>query len=78
MRSSREILEWSCKFHPSFKFKSKPDDYSLDLKSCEICSGGPITNERIMRYLLSRLFNKNFGEKPISLYDELPIMSNVL
>jgi len=71
-RPSREDLEWSCKFHPSFRFRSKPDDYSLDLKSCDICSGGTITNERIMRYLLFRLFNKNFGESPTPLYKILP------
>jgi len=69
---TREVFLWSCKYHPSFKFKSKPDDYSLDLKSCDICSGGKITNERIMRYLLSRLFYKNFGERPTSLYEVLP------
>lgn len=69
---TREVLLWSCKYHPSFKFKSKPDDYSLDLKSCDICSGGKITNERIMRYLLTRLFHKNFGEKPTSLYKVIP------
>lgn len=64
---SREVLKWSCMSHPTFKFKSKPDEYSLDLKSCGICSGGQITKERIMRYLLSRLFSKNFGESPTSL-----------
>ena len=69
---SRKVFLWSCKYHPSFKFKSKPDDYSLDLKSCDICSGGKITNERIMRYLVSRLFHINFGEKPTSLYEVLP------
>jgi len=69
---SRKIYLWSCKYHPSFKFKSKPDEYSLDLKYCDICSGGKITNERIMRYFLSRLFHKNFGEKPTSLYEVLP------
>lgn len=69
---TREVFLWSCKYHPSFKFKSKPDDYSLDLKSCDICSGGKITNERIMRYLLTRLFHKNFGEKPTSLYEVIP------
>ena len=71
-KPSREVFEWSCKYHPSFTFKSKPDDYSLDLKSCDICSGGKITNERIMRYLLSRLFGKNFGEKPTPLNKILP------
>ncbi len=69
---SREVYLWSCKYHPSFRFKSKPDEFNLDLKSCDICSGGKITNERIMRYLLSRLFHKNFGEKPTSLYEILP------
>jgi hypothetical protein len=69
---SREILLWSCKYHPNFRFKSQPDEFSLDLKSCDICSGGKITNERIMRYLLSRLFHKNFGENPTSLYEILP------
>ncbi|TFG23427.1 MAG: hypothetical protein EU529_07370 [Promethearchaeota archaeon] len=69
---SREVLEWSCIYHPSFRFKSNPDDYSLDLKSCDICSGGRITRERIMRYLLSRLFGKNFGEKPTPLHTILP------
>jgi hypothetical protein len=69
---SRETLLWSCKYHPSFRFKSQPDEFSLDLKSCDICSGGKITNERIMRYLFSRLFHKNFGEKPTPLYKILP------
>ncbi len=69
---SREVLKWSCKFHPSFIFSSNSDDYSLDLRSCDICSGGKITKERIMRYLLSRLFNINFGEKPTLLYKILP------
>ena len=71
-KPSRKDYIWSCKYHPSFRFKSRPDEFSLDLKSCDICSGGKITNERIMRYLLSRLFNKNFGEKPTSLCEILP------
>jgi hypothetical protein len=71
-RPSSEIYQWSCKFHPNFRFKSKPDEFNLDLKSCDICSGGKITNERIMRYLLSRLFHRNFGEKPTSLHEILP------
>ncbi len=70
-KPSRKDYIWSCKYHPSFRFKSRSDEFSLDLKSCDICSGGRITNERIMRYLLSRLFNKNFGEKPTSLYEIL-------
>ena len=71
-KPSRKEYLWSCIYHPSFRFKSRPDEFSLDLQSCDICSGGRITNERIMRYLLSRLFNKNFGEKPTSLYEILP------
>jgi len=74
-KPSREDYTWSCKYHPSFRFKSRPDEFSLDLKSCDICSGGKITNERIMRYLLSRLFKKNFGERPTSLYELLPFDS---
>ena len=65
---SREVLKWSCRFHPTFIFSSKPDDYSLDQRSCDICSGGKITNERIVRYLLSRLFKTNFGEKQTLLH----------
>ncbi len=72
-KPSRKEYIWSCKYHPSFRFKSRPDEFSLDLKFCDICSGGKITNERIMRYLLSRLFNKNFGEKPTSLFEILPL-----
>jgi len=69
---SREAFKWSCMLHPTFSFTSKCDEYSLDLKSCDICSGGKITNERIVRYLLSRLFKTNFGEKQTLLYTILP------
>lgn len=65
---TRKYFLWSCKYHPSFKFRCKSDEYSLDQISCDLCSGGKITNERIMRYILSRLFHKDFGEKPTSLH----------
>ncbi len=66
--SKRQQLDWNCE--KGHLVQALPFPSSLKNSYCEICSGGKITEERKIRYMLNRMFYINSkGAKPKNYYN---------